>query len=59
MSSPENFELYQNYPNPFNPSTKISYKIPIAGFVTLNVYDAIGNKVATLVNQSKPAGKHS
>jgi flagellar hook assembly protein FlgD len=61
----------QNYPNPFNPSTKITYTIPTpasssplakgrneVGFVSLKVYDSLGNEVATLVNEEKPAGLH-
>jgi hypothetical protein len=53
-----NFKLAQNYPNPFNPSTMISYSIPQSSFVTLKVYDIIGNEVATLVNETKSAGKY-
>ncbi|MCU0342612.1 MAG: T9SS type A sorting domain-containing protein [Ignavibacterium sp.] len=57
-ATPSDFELEQNYPNPFNPSTLISYSIPQNSFVTLKVYDVIGNEVATLVNQSQSAGKY-
>jgi len=53
------FVLEQNYPNPFNPSTRIGYQIAKDDFVTLKVYDIIGNEVATLVNSQQPAGKYS
>lgn len=52
------FILYQNYPNPFNPITKISYKIPKQGFVSLEVFDILGREVATLVSEKKIAGYH-
>jgi predicted GH43/DUF377 family glycosyl hydrolase len=50
------FQLYQNYPNPFNPSTIISWKLASRSFVTLKVYDVLGNEVETLINEEKPAG---
>ena len=69
---PTGFSLEQNYPNPFNPSTKIKYTIALPNlpqgeasvgtsfmkFVNLTVYDILGNKVATLVNEEKPAGSY-
>jgi hypothetical protein len=55
---PKTFSLYQNYPNPFNPSTNIQYAISSRQFVTLKVYDILGDEVATLVNEEKPAGTY-
>ncbi len=68
---PTNFILEQNYPNPFNPRTTIEYSthIPTSGvpsqegnqrgvFVTLKVYDILGNEIATLVNEYQQPGKY-
>ncbi|MBK9096682.1 MAG: T9SS type A sorting domain-containing protein [bacterium] len=52
----DNYLLDQNYPNPFNPSTKIKYKISERRFVTIKVYDVLGDEIKTLVNEEKPAG---
>jgi photosystem II stability/assembly factor-like uncharacterized protein len=64
-SAPTDFSLKQNYPNPFNPTTKIRYNIPSVGThrdaslqVTLKFYDVLGNEVAILVNEEKPAGTY-
>jgi len=53
-----NYFLGQNYPNPFNPSAKISYSIPELSFVTLKIYDVLGNEIETLVNEEKPSGTY-
>jgi hypothetical protein len=55
---PAEFSLQQNYPNPFNPSTTIEYKTVNAGFVTLKVYDVLGNEISTLVNHEMFPGTH-
>ncbi|MHA2172427.1 MAG: Kelch repeat-containing protein, partial [Candidatus Kariarchaeaceae archaeon] len=53
------YKLFDNYPNPFNPNTTIVYQIPNAGFVTLKVYDMLGNNVVTLVNENKGIGQYN
>jgi len=53
---PLSFELEQNYPNPFNPSTTIEFQISEPGFVSLKVFDVLGNEIAVLVNEDKPIG---
>jgi len=55
-SIPEKFYLYQNHPNPFNPSTIIGFHILESSFVTLSVYDVLGDEIMTLVNEEKSAG---
>jgi hypothetical protein len=55
---PDNSVLYQNYPNPFNPRTKLSFVISHLSLVTLKVYDVLGNEVASLINEKKPAGEY-
>ncbi|MFO7524965.1 MAG: M20/M25/M40 family metallo-hydrolase [Ignavibacteriaceae bacterium] len=63
VNLPTDYMLYQNYPNPFNPVTKIKYSIPgvetrHASSVQLKVYDILGNEIAALVNEYKPAGSY-
>ncbi|MBK7631106.1 MAG: discoidin domain-containing protein [Ignavibacteriales bacterium] len=55
---PKGFALKQNYPNPFNPSTTIHYSIPSSSFVTLAIYDVLGNEVAILVSEEKSKGSY-
>ncbi|HMS32461.1 MAG TPA: agmatine deiminase family protein [Ignavibacteria bacterium] len=55
---PDKYSLSQNYPNPFNPSTQLEFEISNMGFVTLKVYDVLGNEVKNLVNENKPAGRY-
>jgi hypothetical protein len=56
---PMEFALNQNYPNPFNPSTKIEFALPTQSDVRLEVFNLIGQRVATLVDATRPAGFHS
>ncbi len=59
IDSPGDFSLAQNYPNPFNPVTNLSYVIGHSSFVTLKVYDVLGNEAAVLVNGERPAGRYT
>jgi predicted outer membrane repeat protein len=55
---PLHFGLDQNFPNPFNPTTKINYELPIANYVNLSVYNLLGQKMVTLVDEKQIAGQH-
>jgi hypothetical protein len=59
VETPGSYALNQNYPNPFNPSTVIRYSLPVTGAVSLKVYDVLGKTVATLVHETKEAGRYS
>ncbi|HLG33165.1 MAG TPA: glycosyl hydrolase 53 family protein [Ignavibacteriaceae bacterium] len=52
----DSFNLYQNYPNPFNSKTIINFSVPKESFITLKVFDILGNEITTLVNEEKPFG---
>ncbi|MDZ4712558.1 MAG: T9SS type A sorting domain-containing protein [bacterium] len=56
---PTEYKLDQNYPNPFNPKTIINYELGITNYVSLKVYDVLGNEIAALVNEKKSAGSYS
>ena len=53
------FKLHQNYPNPFNPVTTLHYDLPVNGLVNITIYDMLGRKVKTLINQTQDAGYKS
>ena len=55
---PLTYSVLQNYPNPFNPVTSIRYEIPVENFVTISVYNVMGQKIADLVHELRPAGYH-
>ena len=58
-SKPTEFALRQNYPNPFNPETNIKFDLPSRQFVSLRVYNLLGQEVAKLVNEELAAGRYS
>jgi len=55
---PERYELSQNYPNPFNPTTTIRFGLPVSGEVKLEIYNIVGQRIATVLNEYRMAGYH-
>jgi flagellar hook assembly protein FlgD len=55
---PTEFSLHQNYPNPFNPTTTITYALPKKEDVTLTIFNSLGRKIRTLVNEQQVAGNY-
>jgi len=58
LEIPNDFNLFQNYPNPFNPSTTIRYAIPFQSYVTVKIYNSLGESIAELVNLTQSAGTY-
>jgi hypothetical protein len=58
INSPTKFTLEQNYPNPFNPTTIVKFDLLKDGLVTLEVYDILGRKITTLINEQRTAGRY-
>jgi len=56
---PKQFGLFQNYPNPFNPTTNIEFDLPKSGFVSLKIYNILGQEVADLINSDRMAGRYT
>jgi len=56
---PQTTTLLQNYPNPFNPRTAIRYSLPVSGHVELSVYNLLGQRIRTLINETQRPGFHS
>jgi M6 family metalloprotease-like protein len=59
VDTPKEFALQPNHPNPFNPETSIDYQVPEASFVTIKIFNVLGEEIRTLVDESKPAGFYS
>jgi glucuronoarabinoxylan endo-1,4-beta-xylanase len=58
LYEPSSYELMNNYPNPFNPITAIGYQLSAVSDVKLKIYNVLGQKVATLVDERQQAGHH-
>ena len=56
--TPTIYVLHEAYPNPFNPTTKIKFEIPFDGLVSLKIYNALGQEIATVVNEGRTAGRY-
>ncbi len=56
--TPSEFELYQNYPNPFNANTRIEFSVPYRGKITIDIFDLLGRKIKTLLNEEREKGKY-
>ena len=59
LTLPTEYQLVQNYPNPFNPSTTVKYDLPEDGFVSIEIFNVLGQKVITLVNEKKNLLDHT
>jgi hypothetical protein len=59
LEIPKVYTLYQNYPNPFNPTTSIDFSLPKSEFVTLKIYNILGEEIATILNNKLQAGNHT
>ena len=55
---PKEYSLYQNYPNPFNPTTTIKFDLPKDGLTTLEIFDILGRRITTLINENRSAGSY-
>jgi len=53
------FQLYQNYPNPFNPAITIKFNLPKTSYVTLKIYNILGQEIRTILYEHREAGYHS
>lgn len=56
---PDNYYLSRNYPNPFNPNTRIEFGLPEKSYVSMDIYDIRGSRVAVIINEEKPAGRYT